>query len=152
MPYASFEDGYLPSHLTSSIFAQWARVPAPNPCRKFHISSDIASAQAIADTCLPILRAHNLHHKVVESEVYLRKQAIGPQAGKFITIYTPVGGSGMPKVIDDLAEALAALEDSGQAHPCPSIPRFRPSGHVFAEAPRDERMFIYGGFVCNPYD
>ncbi len=152
MPFASFNDGYMPSHLKGTIYAEWDVVPAPNPCRKFHISSDMGSAKAIADTCLPILRDHRVHHKVVETEDFLRTQTLGEQAGKFITAYTLVGGSDMPAVIAVLAAALADLAKAGRATPCPRIPRFRPSGYIFAEAPRDDLMFIYGGYTCNPKD
>lgn len=134
-----------------SMFAQYAEIDTPNPCRKYHISSDNSSAELIAQTCLPILREHGLAHKVVETLDLLIKQSRSDQVGKFITIYAPLTKDKHHPVFTALSEALRPLKAQGLIMAAPKIPRHRPSHHVFYEAPIDDTLFIFGGFTCDPY-
>lgn len=132
------------------VFATWANPfgDAPRPCRKYHVSSEIACAGALAAVALPVLREMRLCHKVVQSRSRLERLQSGSQAGKFITIYTP------PHLAEgELIERLGgALAQTPGLRPSPTIPRARQLAHVFMERPVDERMFIYGGFETDPSD
>ncbi len=132
-----------------TIYAQFVD-QCPNPCRKYHISADQASARAVADAVLPYLCEMRAFHKVVKDELSLRHQAVGSQAGKFITLYLVHTLAQRNGLIDDLGDRLWRLAEAGLASPNPTIPKWRPSQHVFAEAPLDRGMFIYGGFTTDP--
>jgi hypothetical protein len=132
------------------IFATWLSPhgDAPNPCRKYHVSTDVSCAAALAAVALPILRDMGLYHKIVQSRSRLERMQTGDQAGKFITIYAPPH-SAERELVDRLGGALAATPG---LRPSPTIPRARQYGHVFMERWLDERMFIYGGFETDPGD
>lgn len=134
----------------SHYFATWLNPfgDAPNPCRKYHVSTEIGCAGALAQVALPILRAMRLCHKVVRSRSRLEEIQAGDQAGKFITVYAP------PNLAEgDLVDRLGgALADTPGLRPSPRIPRARRFNHAFIERPVDERMFIYGGFETDPSD
>jgi hypothetical protein len=132
------------------IFATWANPAgdAPNPCRKYHVSTEVGCAAALAAVALPILRDMQLSHKVVQSRSRLERLQSGPQAGKFITIYAP-----LTLAESDLVERLGgALAATPGLRPSPRVPRSRRYGHIFMEQPIDERMFIYGGSETDPSD
>lgn len=125
----------------------------PTPlCRKYHISSDIDSAQPIAEIVLPYLKAKGIHHKVVRNKTLLIQQSTGDQAGKFITLYLEPNVDQRNDVIKELSARLFALQQEKSIKPCPTIPRSRRSGHVFIEQPlcMHQGCFIYGGFQCDP--
>ena len=134
----------------SHYFATWLSPfgDAPNPCRKYHVSTDIACAGALAAVALPILRDMRLCHKVVRSRSRLEELQAGDQAGKFITIYAPLYLA-EGELVGRLGGALAAAPG---LRPSPKIPRARQYNHVFMERPVDDRMFIYGGFETDPSD
>jgi hypothetical protein len=71
-----------------TIYAQYRRANAPNPCRKYHVSADVDGAEHVV-AALPYLAAQQVAHKVVQSRSALVGQSAGNQAGKFITIYMP---------------------------------------------------------------
>lgn len=77
---------YVP--IPGTIYAQYYG-NCPNPCRKYHVSSDLPSAIKIADTVLPYLSSKKIFHKVVKNLSDFTMQNSGDQAGKFITIYLP---------------------------------------------------------------
>jgi hypothetical protein len=138
-----------------TIYAQYLGV-CPNPCRKYHVSSAIESAEAVANITLPFLASHRIFHKIVQSrsmlvkQTYKDKETFGDQAGKFITIYMDPNVEQRNSVIRGLADLLSALAKEQSVEPCPRIPRSRSYSHVFAEQPLDENFFIYGGFHCDP--
>ena len=133
-----------------TIYAQWMEVNSPNPCRKYHISSNVPSAKIVADTVLPMLVVSQVCHKVVKTETLLRSQMQRSQAGKFITLYMHSTVEHLNATIQEIAERLAALKAAQGIQPSPVVPRSRIYQHVFMEMPLDEGMFIYGGFVCDP--
>lgn len=135
-------------YMPQGVFARWLSPDGdvPNPCRKYHVSTDVTCAAALAAVALPILREMRLHHKVVQSRSYLERLQAGDQAGKFITIYTPLKFI-QSELVDKLGGALAATPG---LRPSPRIPRARQYQHVFAERWIDNRMFIYGGFEIDP--
>jgi hypothetical protein len=132
------------------IFATWLDYggDAPNPCRKFHVSTEVECAGRLAAVALPILRDMNLYHKIVQSRSKLEQLQAGDSAGKFITIYAPLY---LPQgeLVERLGGALAATPG---LRPSPRIPRARQFNYVFMERWLDERMFIYGGFETDPSD
>jgi hypothetical protein len=132
------------------VFGTWAQGPGepPNPCRKYHISADLDSAAGVAAAALPVLRDLRVYHKLVRSRSLLAALQAGNQAGKFITVYTPVSLP-LNTFVERVGAALAAVPG---LRPSPRIPRSRPYRHVFAERPLDEGMFIYGGFEADPQD
>ena len=133
-----------------SIYAETLELgECPNPCRKYHVSSDIGSAKRIADVVLPLLRVHRIYNKVVKDEELLRSQSAGDQAGKFITLYMNPSVPQWNNAIADIAEKLDTLKRNQGARPSPSVPRSRRFHHVFIEQPLDDNMFIYGGFVVD---
>lgn len=134
-----------------TIYAEYCGA-CPNPCRKYHVSADIAGAETIAGIVLPYLAARKIFHKVVQRESFLTKQTAGDQAGKFITIYMPHHVEQHNQIIRELGDLLARLRSQSGIEPCPQVPRSRHYHHVFIEQPLDEGMFIYGGFVCDPTD
>lgn len=142
--------GYSP---TDGVFyLQWGR--APNPCRKYHITSDLASARLIADSVLPVLRAEGICHKVVSSPARLGLQNDGDQRGKFITMYTdPIDAdvhvTCHHRVIGEVDRVLHTLYRDRRIN-AEHIPHSRRHGHVFIEAPVGSSGFIFGGFVIDP--
>src|SRR5689334_13353604 len=86
MHYYSASAGYV--RMPGTIYAVYETV-LPNPCRKYHISSDLQSAERVAAIVLPFLAQRKVYHKVVQSTSLLDKQMGGMQAGKFITAYLP---------------------------------------------------------------
>ena len=146
--YWSWDDGYAPF---PTIFATWNHPvydigKPPNPCRKYHVSSEVACAGAVARVALPILREMKLYHKIVKSRSQLTTLQAGDQAGKFITIYATVDQS-EGDVVKRLGPALAAVPN---LRPSRSPPRYRQLKSMFMEQPLDDRMFIYGGYVTDP--
>lgn len=145
---------YFPSNgqywpVSETIYAQY-RGECPNPCRKYHISSDLAEAEYLARIVLPYLIDRGVFHKVVRSKSLLAKQMAGQQAGKFITMYMPAHVEHRNTVITELGILLRNAHDKGLAVPGPTIPRSRPYRHVFIETPIDETGFIYGGSIVDP--
>lgn len=133
-----------------SIYAETLEMgECPNPCRKYHISTDVGSAKMIADAVLPMLKVHRVYNKVVKNEELLRSQSEGNQAGKFITLYMKSSVPQRNNVIAEIAEKLDSLKRNQGARPNPSVPRSRKFHHIFIEQPLDENMFIYGGFVVD---
>lgn len=124
----------------------------PDPCRKYHISSDIRSAKTVADAVLQLLRVHRIYHKVVKNEELLTSQTEGKQAGKFITLYMEPSVDQWNHAISAIAEKLGELKRSQGIRPCDSIPRSRRFRHLFIEQPLDDNMFIYGGYVTGAND
>ncbi|MGD8276973.1 MAG: hypothetical protein PVH00_03055 [Gemmatimonadota bacterium] len=125
-------------------------IEVPNPCRKYHISSDMASAGRIAGAVLPHLVEMEVAHKVVRSRSALARQMQGRQAGKFITLYMTVTDDLRNPVIRSLAERLGAEKRAHGIRPSPTVPKSRRYSHVFIELPLDDNMFIYGGFITDP--
>jgi hypothetical protein len=130
------------------VFATWigASGDVPNPCLKYHVSSDLSCAGQVAAVVLPILRELLLHHKIVQSSSRLARLQAGTQAGKFITVYCPPH---IPKdaLVERISHALTAVRG---LKPSPTIPKSRHYHHVFAEQPLDRAMFVYGGFLTDP--
>src|SRR5690606_4077913 len=64
--YYPTDGTYLPF---PGIFATWlgAHGDAPNPCRKYHVSTDLTCAGRLAAVALPILQDLKLSHKIVQS-------------------------------------------------------------------------------------
>jgi hypothetical protein len=147
--YFPTDGPYWPTPYT--IYAQYAG-SCPNPCRKYHVSSDVPSAELVAKTVLPYLAARRIMHKVVQRRSLLVQQMAGDQAGKFITIYMKSNVEHVNRVIQELGEALGMLRTARGIQPSPRIPRARSYSHVFIEQPLDREMFIYGGFICDPSD
>jgi len=145
--YYSVAAGYLPSAQT--IYAFYETV-LPNPCRKYHISSDLASAQQVAGIVLPILVRHEIYHKVVQSSSLLSRQMAGPQAGKFITAYIQPHLEQRNALIHELGEALWSAHLQYGIEPSPLVPRSRHYKHLFIEQPLDRGCFIYGGGIVDP--
>jgi hypothetical protein len=155
----SIEGVYLPS----GIYAQYNDddMPAmPNPCRKYHISSDVGSAREIANIALPYLAQRRINHKVVRDFNYLVEQTLGEhsdQAGKFITVYMDAGAALRNDVVEELNRALGAAKG---IRPCP----YWPTRRLGRNGPNDTRVyeavvnanrhgaFIYGGFICDPME
>lgn len=138
---------YIP--IPGTIYAQFYG-QCPNPCRKYHVSSALDSAEEVAGLVLPYLASRGIFHKVVKSQSLLSKQTSGSQAGKFITIYMNPNVEQHNGVIKELGSRLAAMGRDRNVIPCPTVPKSRSYSHVFIEQPLDEGMFIYGGFVCDP--
>jgi hypothetical protein len=132
-----------------TIYAQYV-CPVPNPCRKYHVSASLPSAEAVANLVLPYLSSRKILHKVVKNRSLLTAQGQGDQAGKFITIYMNGNVPQRNATIAELGTALADLKRREQVQPSPRVPRSRGYSHLFIEQPLDEEMFIYGGFVCDP--
>src|SRR5690606_5477198 len=143
--YYPTDGTYIPH---PGIFATWlgARSDAPNPCRKYHVSTDLTCAGKLAAVALPILQDLKLSHKIVQSHSRLVRMQSGNQAGKFITIY-----AALHRPPEELIEQLGgALANTPGLCPSPRLPRSRHYLHVFMEAPLDPGMFIYGGFETDP--
>jgi hypothetical protein len=145
---------YFPSNgqywaVPNSIYAQYFG-QCPDPCRKYHVSSALEGAEAVAALVLPYLASREIFHKVVKSRSWLAKQTEGSQVGKFITIYMNPNVAQRNAVIAELGANLVALQQRANVRPCHSVPKSRRHAHVFIEQPLDEAMFIYGGFVCDP--
>ncbi len=140
---------YLPN--PQSIYAQFEGTP-PNPCRKYHVSSDLNGAERVAGLVLPFLANRGIMHKVVKTRRELERQTNGAQAGKFITIYMSNTVDQLNPVIVQLGSQLAELSRRGLARPCPTVPKSRRFQHIFIEQPLDRAMFIYGGYECDPYE
>ncbi len=139
---------YIPDPF--SIYAHYYHThDYPNPCRKYHISSDIDSAKEIAESVLPYLASRKIHHKVVKSQPLLIQQSTGDQAGKFITVYMNANVEHVNAVIRAVGTLLATLKYEHSIKPCSTIPKSRRYTHLFMEQPLDDNLFIYGGFVCD---
>jgi hypothetical protein len=145
--YYPYDGNYIA--VPGTIYAQFLGF-APNPCRKYHVSSDIAGAELVAGVVLPYLAGKNVFHKVVQNGHFLAQQTAGDQAGKFITIYMDSTVEQLNPIIRELGSALAKPQMRGDIRPCPHVPRSRRYHHLFMEQPLDDGMFIYGGFVCDP--
>ena len=145
-------DHYIPPHLTGSIYARYGHAEAPNPCRKYHVSAHPECAGAVAEEVLPRLHDARLAHKVVGNHAQLLRQDAGLQAGKFITIYAPASpphpGHCMPILL--LADFLASGLRQGRFRPADRVPRYRPSAHLFIEAPVEGCLMLFGGFEADP--
>ena len=131
------------------VFATWlgARSDAPNPCRKYHVSSALHCAGGVASAVLPVLRKMRLYHKVVQRESSYSKMQTGDQAGKLITIYAPVSIDH-----DGLVSAIDGAVEGRSLEPSPSFPRSRKHRYVFAEQPWGRHLFLYGGYETDPSD
>lgn len=144
---------YVP--IPGTIYAQYVD-DAPNPCRKYHVSSHVDGAEIVASITLAHLAAHRVMHKVVRTrsllvrQTYKDEDTFGDQAGKFITVYMPGHVPQRNELIERLGQLLAAAAARHPIQPCPRIPRSRAYQHVFAEQPLDAAFFIYGGFLCDP--
>ena len=159
MWFYSLDGDYIP--IPGTIYAVYFEIQnAPNPCRKYHISSAATCGQAVADIVLPILRAENIYHKIVRDWSSLLEQTDGDfsdQAGKFITAY-------MDQAVEIRNRVMwrinAELQNSERTMPCPKLPTMRNGG----SRPEDTRRyelpifggpkgpFIFGGFECDPRD
>jgi hypothetical protein len=133
----------------SSIYAEIIS-SCPNPCRKYHISSDIDSALRVAAAVLPLLVERRVHHKIVKNEHLLRRQMAGSQAGKFITLYMSANLEQRNRIIEEIARRLDFVKTQFGINPSPIVPKSRTYNHIFMEQPLDENMFIYGGFITDP--
>jgi len=134
---------------TNSFYAQYLG-NCPNPCRKYHISSDAPSALTIASVVLPYLSQRRIFHKIVSRMSLLNKQSDGKQVGKFITLYMNEFVEHVNQDIVNLGAILSQLSEEQDIKPSPRVPRSRSYNHVFIEQPLDEGMFIYGGFIVDP--
>ncbi|MCG8315028.1 MAG: hypothetical protein MI976_17610 [Pseudomonadales bacterium] len=132
-----------------TIYAQVIAEP-PIPCRKYHVSADIESAEIIAPVVLKYLRKNSVFHKVVKNRELLIRQSQGKQAGKFITLYMPSTEEQRNSIIVSLGNILSKLEKERNVKPSPNVPRSRNYQQVFIEQPLDPSMFIYGGFITDP--
>jgi hypothetical protein len=146
---------YFPSdghywQVPETIYAQY-KTECPNPCRKYHVSSALDGAEVVASIVLPFLASRNILHKVVKSRSLLAKQTDGQQAGKFVTIYMNANVSQHNGVISTLGSRLNASRLQGTIQPCPWVPRSRRYKGLFIEQPLDEGLFIYGGYICDPF-
>ena len=83
----------------------WIPGEIPPEGWKLHVSATSASAGAVAEVALPMLRRMGVAHKVVGSTELLATMR-GTQAGKFITIYAASAAE---------AKAIAAALDSALA-------------------------------------
>lgn len=135
--------------IPGTIYA-FSRGNPPNPCRKYHISSDIDGASLVAEEVLSYLSEKRIFHKIVQHQAFLAKQTAGDQSGKFITVYMQSNVEHQNAVILEIGNRLASLQQKGFARPCRNPPKSRQHHHVFIEQPLDEKMFIYGGFICDP--
>jgi len=143
------------SPIPGTVFAQYSSTgnyeACPNPCRKYHVSSELNGAEIVASIVLPVLALQRISHKVVRSRSRLATLNEGLQVGKFITIY--MNGNVIPKneLIKELGSLLCAAKAAGKKiHPSLTLPKARAYSHQFIEAPIDAEMFIYGGYVCDP--
>lgn len=149
--YFPTDGEYIPDPF--SIYAHYYHThDCPNPCRKYHISSDIDSAKKIAESVLPYLASRKIHHKVVKNQPLLIQQSTGDQAGKFITVYMSANMEHVNVIIRAVGTLLATLKHEHSIKPCPTVPKSRRYAHLFMEQPLDDNLFIYGGFVCNPME
>lgn len=146
--YYPNDGSYWPS--PRSIYAQWVEVNSPNPCRKYHVSSNVPSAKMVADSVLPLLVENEVCHKVVKTQSLLSSQMQGAQAGKFITLYMHGQVEHVNATIQEISRRLAELKEAHGIQPSPVVPKSRQYQHVFMELPLDENLFVYGGFVCDP--
>lgn len=144
--YYPFDDTYEEDRS----FHFWKQAyPPPDPCRKYHISSELSCAAQVAKTVLPLLREMKLFHKVVSSKEKLQRMQAGGQAGKFITVYAPEDINDSDFILR-ISNALARLPGARPSSSTPGLRGF-PKSH-FRELPRDPGMFIYGGYVKSPYE
>lgn len=134
---------------SESMYAQFLG-EYPNPCRKYHISSDIPSAGIIAGVILPFLVESSVFHKIVKNQSVLTRQMSEKQAGKFITLYMNVSAPIKNPIIDEISKKLDFLKKEYEINPSPMVPKSRTYKHVLMEQPLDDNMFIYGGFVTDP--
>jgi len=151
MPVTYYPENGRYKPTKGTIYAEFIAV-TPNPCRKYHVSSDLDSAERIAELVLPFLADRRIKHKVVKSRSDLVMQTNGLQAGKFITIYMHNSVVQLNQTIQELGRQLAELFKKGLVHPCGSVPKSRRYRHIFIEQPLDSKMFIYGGYECDPYE
>jgi len=134
---------------SKSIYAQIAG-NFPSPCRKFHISSDLNSADKIAATLLSTLKKDKVFHKVVKNKFLLSDQLLGKQSGKFITLYLEVNQATSDNTIEKVSSILADLKKEHGIRPGPTVPSRRTKEHKEKEEVFDNLGFIYGGFVVDP--
>jgi hypothetical protein len=145
--YYSAGAGYV--RMPGTIYAVY-ETDLPNPCRKYHISSDLQSAKQVAAIVLPFLVQRQVYHKVVQSASLLDKQMAGMQAGKFITAYLPSYLEHKNALVQELGELLWSAHQQHGIEPSPTVPRARNLNHVFIEQPLDRGCFIYGGGIVDP--
>lgn len=161
--YAGFERRYMPSD--GGVFdvycftAAGHRRQAPNPCRKFHISSDQASAVRLAHAVLPLLRDLDYYHKVVRFERLQQwftnafdEPMDDGQIGKFITVYTPNTRPAWDTMLGEVAQSLRHMKQGLhlKPHPNPIVQRTgNAQGHREWEIPNSGGM-LFGGFETNP--
>lgn len=133
--YGPNELDYYPVGEGSDIFTKHATMlQNPPPAEiKIHVSTDPATAQAVARSVLPKLRELGVPHKVVRDLERLVTQTESDQAGKFITIYCadPDQARAVVAAIDG---ELAALQPHGVVAPGPR-PTTRESNHEEGEFP-----------------
>ena len=132
-----------------TIYAQYIS-DIPDLCRKYHLSSDMESSEIIASIILPQLQKQNILHKIVKNKELLKKQFLGDQAGKFITIYLDSSLDQVNTTIIGLEKLLVDASKKYKISPSPKVPRSRGHSHIFIEKPLDKLMFIYGGFKVDP--
>lgn len=120
--------------------------PRPARCRTYHVSADLDSAAAVADTVLPVLASLGIFHTVVRTRSLLARQTLGEHAGKFITIHMDGSVEQINPLIHELGSMLARLQRGGRARPGPRAPRVRRDTQVLMAPPLDNAMFIYAGF------
>jgi hypothetical protein len=145
--YYPNDGSYMP--IPTTIYAYFRGAP-PNPCRKYHVSSDVQGAERVAEVALSYLAEKHIFHKVVQHSGFLTRQTAGTQAGKFITLYMNSNVAQINETIINIGSRLAELKKQGHIRPCPRMPKSRRYRHLFIEQPLDEEMFIYGGFICDP--
>ncbi|MCB1826584.1 MAG: hypothetical protein KDJ54_19200 [Candidatus Competibacteraceae bacterium] len=143
-----------------TIYADYIHADCPEPlCRKYHISSEIDSAQAIAEIALPYLMSRDIYHKVVQNKTFLIQQTTGihrAQRGKFITVYMDAAVAVHNPVMNGLFHQLVTAAGWIKEGPRPML-RLNdngPDATLILEEPvynaPHGRRFIYGGFECDP--
>jgi len=145
------------SYYVGGVYATYWR-EAPNPCKKYHISSAVTCGYLIAKIVLPILRSNKVPHKIVKDFPSLFRQTYGDladQAGKFITVYM----NNRVEIRNALLQEInVQLQNAQGAMPCPKQPTLR-LGRSGLEDTRifetpvfsgPKGPFIFGGFEVDP--
>lgn len=124
------------------IYREWFRVPTPS-CGgyKIHLSCWPENAENIAQFVLSILRSLKVKHKVCHTLSNYRSQIVGPQRGKFITIYTN-GYQQAQRVVDEIDPKLFGMRSG----PVP-FARFENMGYTEAEIRVGRSGLLYTRYV-----
>lgn len=115
--YAPHELGYSYFGSGTYWFGKYFPTEPVVPGYKLHVAPQLADAEVVARSVLPVLRRLRVPHKVVRSQARYEEQWATAQRGKFITVYTGDALAAAVAVVQAIEVELIGLRQYGGIRP-----------------------------------